>query len=417
MNNKGNKLLYALLALVISFSLWVYVVMVENPEYEDTFENIPVTLANELALRDRGLINLSDNVPAVTLKLSGNRSNINKLSSSNITLIADLSRIYETCEQKLSYNIIFPGDIPPNSISIQNQDPATVTLTIVERKTKEVNVNVVYNGSVPEDYIADKDNPVLDHTKISVTGPDFVIDQIDHALVEVDLEGVNENISQSYQYTLCNAAGEAVDTEQVVTNVSEVKVTLKVQRVKEVQLLLNVIYGADLSQSNTTVKLDPKTIKISGSNSILEKLDSITIGTLDLTTLLEDQEFTFSINENLPDGVTNLTGMNEVTVSVDIPEMAAKELRVSTFQAVNVPDGMKVEFITKILDVRVRGNRQQINDITADDVIVRVNFANAELGDDQYKPQITIAPGFDSIGVIEAPNVYATVTEIVEEEE
>lgn len=409
MKNKENKLLYGLLALVIAFGMWIYVVTVENPEYEETFENIPVKFSNESALADRGLMIITDDVPTVTLRLSGNRSDINKLSSSNITLIADLSKVYDAGEQPLSYSIIYPGDIPANSISLQHQAPVQVMLNIVERKTKEVGINVIYSGSVPEDYIADKENPVMDYAKITVTGPAHVINQIDHARIDMDLNGATESITQSYTYVLCNKDGEPVDTTWLTTDVSEVNVTLKVQRVKELELKLDVVYGGGATPSTTTITIDPETIKVSGSNAVLEDLDSLVIGSIDLATLLGDEELTFSISESLPEGVTNLTGVDEVTVSVDLPDFVSKTLRLTNFIPANVPSGMKVEFITKVMDVTVRGTREQINEITADDLTVRVDFTGAELGDDQYKPQITIAKKFDSVSVVSTDSVYATV--------
>ena len=410
MKGNGNKLLYALLSLIFAFGLWIYVVTVENPEYEETFENIPVKFANESALADRGLMMISSDVPTVTLRLSGNRSNINKLSSSNITLIADLSKVYDAGEQPLSYSIIYPGDIPNNSISLQHQVPVQITLNIVERKTKEVGVQVVYNGSVPGDYIADKDNLTLDYTKISVTGPASVINQIDHARIEVDLTNATETISQSYPYVLCNKDGDPVDTTWLTTDVSEVNLTLKILRVKEVELELEVTYGGGATPSSTTITLNPESIKVSGSNTDLEDLDSLIIGKVDLGTLVGDEELTFSISDSLPDGVTNLTGVDEVTVSIDMPDFVTKTLRLTEFVPVNLPSGMKVVYITKVMEVVVRGTSEEISAITEDDLTVRVDFSNAEVGDDQYKPQITVSSQFDSVSIVSADSIYATVT-------
>ena len=42
-----RKIVYGLLALLISFGLWMYVVTVVNPGWEETFYNIPVVLENE----------------------------------------------------------------------------------------------------------------------------------------------------------------------------------------------------------------------------------------------------------------------------------------------------------------------------------------------------------------------------------
>lgn len=90
-----NRLLSVLLAVSIALVLWMYVITVVSPNSEDTFYNIPVVLQGEPMLESYGLMNVTENIPTVTLKLSGNRSDLNKVNSSNITLIADLSKVYE----------------------------------------------------------------------------------------------------------------------------------------------------------------------------------------------------------------------------------------------------------------------------------------------------------------------------------
>ena len=42
-----------LLAIVIAFALWMYVITVVSPNSEDTFYNIPVNLRGESILNDR----------------------------------------------------------------------------------------------------------------------------------------------------------------------------------------------------------------------------------------------------------------------------------------------------------------------------------------------------------------------------
>ena len=51
-----RKILYMLLSLVFSFSLWAYVITTENPEHETTIYNIPVILDGEVLLNERGLM-------------------------------------------------------------------------------------------------------------------------------------------------------------------------------------------------------------------------------------------------------------------------------------------------------------------------------------------------------------------------
>lgn len=125
-----NKLIAAVLSLLLAVALWAYVITVQNPEWEATFYNVPVVLQGEGALTEKGLMLTSGTASTVTLKLSGNRTDLNKLKSSDIIVTADLSRIYDPGVQTLRYDVSFPGNIPDNSLSVQSQEPGLLTVGV-----------------------------------------------------------------------------------------------------------------------------------------------------------------------------------------------------------------------------------------------------------------------------------------------
>jgi len=400
-----SKIWYALLSLVIAFGLWLYVITVVSPESEEMFYGIPVVLNNETVLNDNGLIIISDTTPTVNLKIKGNRSDLINLKNSDITLVADLSRVDRPGEKKLSYSVLLPGN---NAYEVVSQEPQDITLSFAEWASKEVDVNVSYTGSTPMDYIADTESVELDYEKVTITGPKSVVDQITQAVITVDLEGQNKTISQSYRYTLCDAAGQPVDAAKIQTSVAQVQLTLRIQQVKELQLILNVIYGGGATEHNTQVLLDPLTIKVAGSEKLLEGLNSLVLDTVNLTEILEDTDLTFPIN--LPEGVQNLSGVDEAAVQIRFQDLKVKTLTVTSLSFVN-NTGMDVQLTTKKLDVTVRGTSQQIEAITADHLQVRVNFADAEPGEGKFKAEVYVDTTLNEVGVVGSYYVYATLTE------
>ncbi len=412
-----RKVIYVLLSAVIAFGLWAYVITVVSPEWEETYYNIPVILQNETILNDHGLMITVQENPKVNLKLKGNRSDLTNLNSSNITLIADLSRIYEAGEQRLGYSISFPGNIPSNSIEILSQSPQVITLSVVERKTKEVQVVVDYGGSaVPEGYRTDKENLILDHKTISVTGPAQVINNIETAKIFVDLEGKTETISENFTYILCDSTGAAVDAEQVVTDTAQVHLTLDIQRFKAVDLKLDIVSGGGATKHNSIITMDTQTIYVSGSEQQLEAMgDELTLGEIKLGEILEGTILSFEIK--LPEGVENISGRDTVSVQVQFPDLATKTLQVTNIEAKNVPAGMKVEILTGAVSVTVRGPKVQIDALTAENLTVSVDFSGAQKGADSYKALVFVDSGtFGEIGAVGAYNVYAKV-DVADEKE
>lgn len=410
-----KKLLYALLSLVIAMALWAYVITTERPGSEATFYNIPVVLQNESVLLDRGLMLSQDRNMTVSLKLSGNRSNLVKLDSNNITVTVDLAKVYRAGKQSVSYSISYPGAVSQNAIDVISSDPQEISLNVVERRTKEVPVEPVYSGSVPEGYLTDKENVILDHKVIVVTGPASVVDTIQKAVINVDLEGVTDTIDQVYAYTLCDAEGNQVESELLTTDTPEVSLVLTVQRYKEIQLELSVIPGGGATLSNTQITMDTESIQISGTEQLLAEVGSkLNIGTLNLGELQEDGTVEFKIN--LPDGITNLSGQEKVTVTVHFGDLVMKQIQITDIRQRNVPAGMKVEILTKLLTVTVRGSRDQVNAITASDMNVMVDFTSAEVGTGTYKALIYVdSTKFGTVGALGSYIVSATVASIAGE--
>ena len=406
-----KKIVYALLSVAVAFGLWIYVITTVNPGYEETFYDIPVALANESALYDRGLMLDTEKTPTVTLKLSGNRSDIIKLNKSNITLVADLSRIYESGRQRVAYSISFPGDIPSNSIEILSKSVVEITLDIAKRNTAKIPVVPVYVGAVPEGFRTDKEGLVLDYPSISVTGPAELVDQIAEARIEVDLKNQTETINQSYRYTFYDEDGNVVASEKLITDVTEVNLTLKIQRYKEIELKLDVTYGGGANKNNTQITISTQTIQVSGSEQLLDALgDELVLGSLKLNEILEDTEIEYEIK--LPEGVENLTGKKTVTVTVKFNNLITQTFQVTDIQTRSVPEGVNVELITQELTVTVRGPKAQIELMTEEDLGIIVDFSQAELGVNRYKALVYVdSVNFNAVGAVGGYLVDAKLTE------
>lgn len=402
-----------LLSFVIAFGLWFYVISVVSPGSTDTFYNVPVVLQGETVLEDRGLIIVDGKNPTVTLELGGNRTDLIKLDNSNITVIADLARIYEAGEHKLSYDIFYPGSVSSDAIEEVSRNPGTVKLTVERLIEKKIPVHIIYTGNVPQNCIADKENAVLDHENVIIEGPASVIDQITQATIAVDIDGRTESFSEDYRYTLCDADGNPVDAQMVRTNVAQVNLSLLIQHVKDIPLTVTVIDGGGATEETTSIVIQTPTIKVAGSASALEGLEFIEIATIDLSLYMRDTDITYPLS--IPSGLENLTGISEVVVSLKFPELSTATFQATNFQLLNVPEGMDAEIVTKTLTVRVRGPRELVSKMTAADILVTVDLSGEGMGTFTKLANVSIGSAFAEVGIIGTYNVSVTVQEAVQE--
>ena len=407
-----NKIITALLSAVIAIGLWVYVVTVVSPDSERTYYNIPVVLQNENALVEKGLMITSD-IPPVTLTLSGNRMDLNSLDENNINILVNVATIEAPGTFQLLYNVSYPGNIPSNAITKKDSSTSAITVRVENKITKQVPVVIDYKGSVPDGFIADKENPVMDYATVEVSGPEPVVDQISQARIGIDLDKKSETIVGQFVYDLCNAAGDPVDVAQVSTNVESVNLTVKIQRVKEITLTVDVVAGGGATEMTSVITIAPEKIRVSGSDVLLEKLDTLKLGTVNLGELTSSSELKFPIV--LPEGVTNITGITEAAVTVRFPTLGMKKLTVRQINVVNVPEGMEVDMITEALELLVRGPKSLIDSITDTDIVVTVDCANAQLGAATMKATVTFTPQFSSFGVVGACNVSAILQEATQQ--
>lgn len=403
-----NKFVAALLSLVIAFGMWLYVVTNISQEIDLKLENVPVVFLNESAMTGRGLMITGGTNQTVTLNLVGNRSEIMELNNSNVSVVVDLSRIYDTGRQSVSYTVNYPADVQADKISA-TADKSRITLTVERRVSKKVPVVVEYQGSVADGYMpADEDEVILSASSVTVEGPESVVDQMTQARIVVDMEERNTSIDEVYEYTLCNSEGEIVEVpnvNQVVTDVQEITLQREILRVKEITLDVNVIPGGGATRETSSIELSTPTITVWGRDELLDAMgDVLILGDIDLSKITEDQQIAFPVA--LPVGVTNLSGVEEVTVSVSFPLLTTRTFTIDSIVPVNVPAGMVARVVTQQISVTVRGPSQLVTLMKATDITVTVDFGDMTIGDTvTKKPTVTISPSYSGVGALSYGNV------------
>ena len=416
-----KKILTAAVALAISFALWLYVVMVIGPEYQDTFRNVKVEFVGESALAEKNLMILQTENPTVELELSGNRRDLNKLSASNISVTLDLSQIEKVGKREYRYDVTYPGNVAKNAVTVENQNPSGIWLEVVNRASKSVPVHVDYE----EEAIAQGYGPLLEIVELSelhILGPADVVDQITQAYIWVDITEENNkaDITGEYVATLCNSDGEEVDSRYVTVTTEgaeKIGVTLPIRMKKVLPLTVEILEGGGATAENTPYTISPSTVTVLGSEDALKDLEEISLGQIDLGKLEPGAEpIVFPIV--LPDGVTNKSLVTEATVTVEMPELVKKDFVISKeqFRQNGIPAGTYPDISAQQLTVTVRGTANAVNALTPEMIQVAIDFTDAKEGQmKDWTVQITIAGEPDNVGIIGGP--YTVWVEILDEAE
>lgn len=407
-----SKVVTFLLSLLFACGLWLFVVTVEQPESENTYYDIPVIFQNdgEKLLRDRGLMIVSER-PTVTLKLKSTRTNLRNLNESNINILVSLANVTKPGSHKLNYSISYPGNIPSGEVSVVSASMEQISIKVERRVTVPVPVVPVYKGTVadPDTMIARYEEVEMDYKTIEVTGPESVMQNVAQAVVQVDVTGQSQTIAGEYPYTLCDKEGNPIESTQLTTTVESVYLTLKIDRVKDIELRVVVIPGGGATEATSTITIDPVKIRVSGPEALLEDLEYREIGTIDLGTLKKAETFTFPIV--LPEGVINETGVTEAKVDVKFPNLMTRKFSVKDIKIINLPEGLKAELITEALEVTVRGLASQVGRMTPADLTVTVDLKDVQVGTFTKGVTVIIASKYPDVGTMGTYSVSLNVSE------
>ena len=406
-----NKVFTVLLSVVLAVVLWAYVITVERPESENTFYNIPVILDGEDVLKERGMMITNQSQQVVTLRLSGNRKELNQLKTTDrLAAVIDLSRIKEAGVKSLTYEV----DLP-QGIELESRQPDIIALTVTEWDKKEIPVSLHLDNRVPEGYYVDKQSATLDPAVVTITGPKQIVNEIAMAKVSVDLAGQKETVVEDLVYTLCDKDGEPIpDVSSITTDSGEIRTTVFIQQLKELKLTYQVLDGGGLKASEVTVTADYDTITVAGSPMALEGYDEIDLGTVDLGTLTESTQLKFPIK--LKEGISNQSGISEVTVDVELPDMEIKEYSVENIRLKNTPKGYTAQSLAQALPVKIRGRGPVLERITDDMITAEVDLTDAVPGASTYEVTITIE-GFGEADNVGAVDKYTVTVQVKDTEQ
>ena len=297
----------------------------------------------------------------------------------------------------------------PGTIEVVSREPQTINIEVARWVTQEVPVQLEQVGSLPDNYIVDQQNVTLDRQFITLSGPQSVVENIAMAKVTVDMTGRTESVEERVSVTLCDENGVPLDVSSVTVDTDKVLVKIPVLMVKDIQLQVSVISGGGLTAQDVTVTLDKTEITVSGSPAVISKLeDVLVLGTIDLSQELEGfTDRTYQVE--LPAGVKNLSGIEEVQVSLEMPEREIQSFDLSMedmldrVELQNVPDGVPVRVReNQQLTVWIRGQAKDLEKVMITDFRIVVDLTGAtQTG--MYEAQILVE-NVSGVGVVSDPD-------------
>ena len=339
LNNLGLKLVSVILAVV----LWFMVVMISNPKDSVTFSGIPVNLIHtELLEEEEKLYEVLNDTDKVRVTVEAPRKVIDQLRSSDIVAEADVSRLTEVNTIAINCSVLNSA-VEVSSIT---SSPDVVQLNVEDKATKWVNVKPYTTGEVAEGYMIY--SKVSDQTRMEVSGPESVIEQIDHAGLEMDVTGATDNVSGNVEIRFYDNARNLVDDADVIKNADSMHMVVTVLALKEVPVEVTVTgEPADGYLLTGGVECEPSTVVLAGTVSALADVNKVKVS-MDITEESADVEKIINLRPYLDSGIrfADSSFDGRVRASVHIEASVERTLTIPgrNVTVQNLPEGFELEF-------------------------------------------------------------------------
>lgn len=340
--------LLKIVSLLLAFGLWFVVISTSDPVDEKRFQNIRVNLLNTELLTERGqMYEILDNTDVVrTVTFDAPNSVRREIQSSDIIAEADLANLTATDTVEIRFSC------PKYSEQVQNISGNIEFVKLnIEKETRKT-INIEYNtvGSVEENYMVG--NVSLDRTRLEVQGPESAIEEIDRAVVDVDVTGITGTGKATGAIRLVDAEGSEVVRSSVSKNLESVTVTVEVWRIKEIPVLYS--YSGTPAENCEMIRMETAVdfVQVAGPSEQIRSLTVLEVDPrdIDITEATGDYEIRVDLEEYLPKGIyfADENFDSSVTVKVLIEKLEEKRiaLRAENIQVINVPEGVTYEIVS-----------------------------------------------------------------------
>ena len=132
-----------------------------------------------------------------------------------------------------------------------------------------------------------------------------------------------------------------------------------------------------LDSSFCVAKVEPESITISGNEEVLEKINAVDLGVIDVAERTEN--FETSLPVVLQNGVKNINNLETVKVSVTFNDVQTKTIRVKKLTLDNLPDGTDAKIQETELTIKVRGMAEDLKQLNENNVSVIADVRNQVL--------------------------------------
>ncbi|WP_156923014.1 CdaR family protein [Eubacterium xylanophilum] len=384
--NLGIKLI----ALVLGFLIWLFIINFTNPTITKKFEDIPVQIVNESVISSANQVYTVKSGDKVDVVVKGKRNIVESLNSGDFEAIADLSKLSTVNTAGIEVKV---KDERNKNLEI-DWNNEVLSIKLEKKVTQQFKVKVITEGELAENYIL---GPItVNPSMIEVSGAKSQIKKIDAVGAVVQLDGQNKDFEKEPTAILYDADGEVLDGEGVSLDKDSVDVKVNVLPTKTIPVKVLTRGTVASGYSLTKTDFKPESIQVSGDKNALSGINEITIP-VDVDGARRSVEKEVDLESLLPSSATLADDFTTVSIKCNIVKKGIRKFKVSTSDITvkNLPNNLAISYDDEdeSHNVVVVGEESKIKDLTLSSLKATIDLKGMSVGSHKANVNLTLPNG------------------------
>ena len=396
---KGKNFLIKFICLLLSFSLWLYIINVENPVREYKLNNVPVQVVNADVLKGYNLVLVPNQNLTVDLDLEGPSTEIYKVKKEQFKIVVNLG---EYVLKEGDNNIPVQIESSPNNINIKNNGLLRVNVALDKYQEKSLPIESKIKVNTEQGTYADK--ITINPQNATVSGAQSLVSKVKALEVKGEINDVSKAVNMSLPVVAVDENGNEIKDVNISPN--KVDVSFGVKKAKEVPV--NVITTGTPKEGLALKSITPSIAKVSliGPEDALSKVSFVETTPIDVSQFADDAEVTTVLK--VPDGVSLTSNdQSQIKVKLDFSKDSQKEIDVPVTIEGSL-EGYTPETDVKTVKLTLDGPEDSISNIDVSKFKCSIDISKLTADGGSVKP--TISNSYDNIKVINMNPVEVKVT-------
>lgn len=405
-----------IVALLLAILLWL-IVLAQEPTQTIIVTGVSISYDYNAPLYTGASLDISESRDLrVNVTITCDTGTRNAIEKSDIIVYPDYSEVSRSGKPG-TYTLPLRArrsDASLQKFEVDSVNPGYVEITFAQIDTRKYAVEAQANVEAAEGYTLNgtQSSP----TEVTLRGPVEELERIARVRARIESsEPLTGTLLDSAPLEFLDSEGRVVETDRVtVQEGDQAEVSVSVLRVREVPLRFEfsrVPSGYD--PAVLQARISPSTIRVAGPEEIVNALESINAGLINLAGIQLDRAETLRIQ--MPEGLVNYDDVQEATVTFQTDGYASQSITVRDIRVINAPAGVTVTPVSmELSDVLLVGEAEELAGLALDDVVAMIDASPQRItvtdnGQQQFSAQIVVT-GTRTVFAIGTYSVLCDVT-------